>query len=72
MEPCYEFLGCNKVDCIMHGREDDTACWEVEGTLCSNSAILLARETLDGKKEDICAHCGCIYYTAAKQTEMKK
>ena len=32
MEPCYEYLGCDKKDCIMHGRKKTKLCWEVEGT----------------------------------------
>ena len=66
METCYEYLGCDKVDCVMHGRKDDKRCWEVEETLCNNPGVLLARETLGGSKEESCAHAGCIYYKAAK------
>ena len=66
METCYEYLGCDKEDCIMHGRKDNKRCWEVDETLCCNPVALLAREKLGGKKEDSCARSACVYYTAAK------
>ena len=43
MEPCYEYLGCEKKDCIMHGRKDTNSCWEVEGTLCNHPGIQIER-----------------------------
>ncbi len=67
MEACYEYLGCDKQDCIMHGRKDNENCWEVEGTLCNHPGIQAVREKLAGKKkEDACARSACIYYQAKK------
>jgi len=66
MEPCYEYLGCDKRDCIMHGRKDTNRCWEVEGTLCNHPGIQIMRDKLAGKKENACNGSGCIYYKAAK------
>ncbi len=67
MEACYEYLGCDKTDCIMHGRKDTNRCWETEETLCNHPGIQIVREKLVGKtKEYACARSGCIYYKAAK------
>jgi hypothetical protein len=66
MEPCYEYLGCDKKDCIMHGRKDTNSCWEVEGTLCNHTCIKIVRDKIAGKKEDACNCFGCIYYKAVK------
>ncbi len=66
MESCYEYLGCDMKDCIMHGRKDTKRCWEVEGTLCNHPGIQIVRDNLAGKKEDACNHSVCIYYKAAK------
>jgi len=55
MEKCYEYLGCDKHDCIMYGKSD-TKCWEVEGTLCNHPGIELMKKA----KIDKCAYC--IYY----------
>ena len=69
MEACYEYLGCDMQDCIMHGRKDNKRCWEVEGTLCNHPGIQIIREKLAGKnKEDACARSACIYYKAAKDS----
>ncbi len=72
MEACYEYLGCNKEECIMHRRKDNKPCWEVEGTLCNHQGIQLMRDKLDGKKEDACIRSGCIYYKAAKDRGIGK
>jgi len=66
MESCYEYLGCDMKDCIMHERKDTKRCWEVEGTLCNHHGIQIVRDNLAGKKEDACNHSVCIYYKAAK------
>lgn len=66
MEECYEYLGCDKKDCVMYGRKDGTRCWEAEGTLCNHIGVKLAMEERTGKKEDACAESGCIYYQMAK------
>jgi two-component system, sensor histidine kinase and response regulator len=68
-EKCYEYLGCDKQDCIMHGRKDDIRCWELDGTLCNYRGIQVVRAELNGKrKEDSCARSGCIYYEATKDS----
>ena len=66
METCYEFLKCDKEDCIMHGRKDNKRCWEVEETLCDSPVVLIAREKLGGKKEESCSFC--LYYKAVKHS----
>jgi hypothetical protein len=66
MEPCYEYLACDKKDCIMHGRKETKHCWEVEGTLYNHSGIQIVRDKLAGKKKDACNHSGCIFYKVAK------
>ena len=60
MEKCYEYLGCDKYDCVMHGSSDDIECWEVEGTLCNHQGLELIKN-IDKEK---CAYC--IYYEASK------
>ncbi len=67
MEKCYEYLGCSKVDCIMHRRKDNKYCWEVEETLCNSHSIEIARKKVRGKKADACFRSGCIYFNAAKK-----
>jgi len=64
MEACYDYLGCDKQDCIMRGRKDNKTCWEVEGTLCNHDGIQVMMDKLGGKKENTCARIGCIYYKA--------
>ena len=64
MEACYEYLGCYKKDCIMHGRKDNRRCWEAEGTLCVHHGIQRVRDNLGGDKKNACALC--IYYKATK------
>lgn len=65
-EACYEYLGCDKTNCVMYGRKDKQ-CWEVEGTLCNHKGIELLKSKLKAtKKEIICARSGCIYYKAMK------
>jgi hypothetical protein len=67
MEACYEYLGCDKQDCVCHGRKDDIRCWELDGTLCNHDGIQVMRGRLHGKKkEDSCDRSGCVYYKAAK------
>ena len=66
MEQCYEYLGCDKKDCIMYGQEGTDHCWEVEETLCNNPAIQIMLDKLAGKKEDACHRSGCIWYKAAR------
>jgi hypothetical protein len=67
METCHEYLGCDKYDCVMHGRRDNDYCWEVEDTLCNHHGIEIVRGKLGaGKKVDACILSGCIYYTFAK------
>jgi len=66
MEACYEYLGCGREDCIMHGQKDKD-CWKVEGTLCNNHTIQFVREHLRGTKEASCVRSGCIYYKKAKE-----
>ena len=67
MEACYEYLGCDKQGCIMHGRKDNKRCWEVEGTLCSYHGIQIVREDHAGKEKEVaCARSYCIYYEAVK------
>ena len=67
MEACYEYLGCDKKECIMYGRKDTKRCWEIEGTLCNHPGIQIVRDRLAGKKkEEACIRSGCIYYKAAK------
>jgi hypothetical protein len=66
MEKCYEYLGCRKYDCIMHGRKDNKPCWEVEGGLCNTHGIEIMRKKNHGKKADVCFRSGCIYFKAAK------
>lgn len=68
MEACYEYLGCDKKDCIMYARRDNKPCWEVEGTLCNYDGIASAREKhAHEKKEVACAASACIYYEAFSQ-----
>jgi hypothetical protein len=66
MESCYEYLGCDKKDCIMHARTDTTRCWEIDGTSCNHFGIQMVRNSMPGKKEAACIRVGCIYYKAAK------
>ena len=68
MEQCYEYLGCQKEDCIMRQRLDNKQCWEVEGTLCSAHAIEIMQKHR-GKKIDVCIDC--IYYKAVKCGDIK-
>ena len=70
MEACFEYLGCDERECIMHARKDGPRCWEVEGTLCNHVGIQLVRDFLTAKKkEDACAF-SCIYYQAAKSRSL--
>ena len=66
MESCYEYLGCHKTECVMHGMGNAKLCWQVEGTLCSHHGIELVRRVCDKDKEAACARSSCIYYRAAK------
>ncbi len=66
MEACYEYLGCDKKDCVMFHRGADARCWEIEGTLCNHHGIEIARKKLGTRKQDACVRSGCIYYELAK------
>jgi hypothetical protein len=66
MEKCYEYLGCNKTDCVMFETADRN-CWEVEGTLCHQPAVETLRKAKCGNKAVACALC--IYYKAANQVK---
>ncbi len=65
MEACYEYLGCDKQECIMHGQKGNNNCWEVDGTLCNHEGIEIVRSKHGGQKENACARSNCIYYKAA-------
>ena len=67
MEPCHEYLGCNKTDCIMFHENGGKRCWEIEGTLCNHPGIDLMRKNHPGDKVDACKRAGCIYYQAASK-----
>lgn len=67
---CYEYLGCDERECIMHGRNDDKHCWDVDGTLCNHRVIQLIREKFAEKKEDACARSQCLYYNTAKDRDI--
>jgi len=71
MEPCNEYLACDKKDCIMHGRKEAIRCWKVEGTLCNHPGIRIMRDKLAGMKEDACNRSECIYYKAAKNRNIE-
>lgn len=34
MEKCYDYFGCEKIECIMFQNKDDHPCWDTSGTLC--------------------------------------
>jgi len=70
MEKCYEYLCCPEKDCIMYNRQDDIACWEVEGTLCNHSGIEYIREISVGKKKLACEHSACIYFLEARKRHL--
>lgn len=38
---CYEYLSCEKHDCMMFLKEEnnETPCWDTEGTLCFDDRI---------------------------------
>lgn len=69
MEGCFEYLGCNKRDCIMNTAGITTPCWQVESTDCNHSGIAHARRIMGGNKEAACAMSGCIYYKMRKPCE---
>jgi len=56
MEKCYEYLGCDKKDCVMYGNKNEVKCWEVPGTLCNHPGM----ELIEKKGKDKCKYC--IYY----------
>ncbi len=70
MEPCYEYLGCKKHDCVMFQIKNNTPCWQVEGTLCNHIGIETVREEIEGNKEKVCEISGCIYYQLARTKGM--
>ena len=65
MEKCYEYLGCDKKDCIMYKRSDNKPCWEVEETLCCSPGVENMKKELGGKKINACVKC--IYYKAVNE-----
>lgn len=72
MERCYDYLGCDKDNCVMRGL-NDKPCWEVEGTLCNHLGIQIVRGGITvSKKEESCVLCGCLYYKAAKKASRWK
>ena len=66
METCYEYLGCQKHDCVMFQMKDKTPCWKVDGTLCNHLGIEAVKDEIEGDKEKVCEISGCIYYQNAK------
>jgi len=56
MEKCYEYLGCDKFECIMYGKTGNTKCWEVDATLCNHPGM----ELFKNKALNKCEYC--IYY----------
>jgi hypothetical protein len=54
----------------MYNRQDDIACWEVEGTLCNHSGIEYIREISVGKKKLACEHSACIYFLEARKRHL--
>ncbi|MDQ7051581.1 MAG: hypothetical protein Q9P14_01280 [candidate division KSB1 bacterium] len=58
MQRCYEYLGCEKCDCVMYGRKEGPPCWEVADTLCNHPAFQLIQKANRSK----CRFC--IYYKA--------
>lgn len=65
IERCYEYLGCNKRKCVMHGYQNKTACWEAEGTLCNHPGM----ELINKMSKDKCKYC--IYYKTQMKTEIR-
>ncbi len=63
MQRCYEYLGCEKFDCVMYGRKEGPPCWEVEGTLCNHPAL----ELIQKMNKDKCEFC--IYYKAMHEID---
>ena len=60
MEKCYEFLFCEKTDCIRRGIED-RQCWEIEGTACyEHGGIFENYLALTEQKIEACKRCA--YY----------
>jgi hypothetical protein len=67
METCYDYLGCEKTNCVMYGKTDGMPCWEVEGTVCNSLGFKLMKDEMEGEtiKEYLCHISGCIYYKFA-------
>ena len=65
MEKCYEYLGCDKYDCVMYGKSD-VNCWEVEGTLCNHPGM----ELMEKAKINKCVYC--VYYKAVIEDRAKQ
>jgi hypothetical protein len=59
MEKCYRYIGCDKTDCVMYEKDDETKCWDVQGTLCNHPGM----ELMEKKSIDKCKYC--IYYKEA-------
>jgi hypothetical protein len=69
MERCYEYLGCGMRKCIMYETQDNTPCWEVEGTLCSSHGVALVQSRTGGEKY-VCVEC--LYYKAVNKLKLIK
>jgi len=68
METCYEFLDCDKIDCIKR-TIDDLQCWEIEDTSChAHSNLSVQLQALVKNKVDACSSCNYykIYHNAAE------
>jgi len=64
MEKCYDFLDCDKLDCIRR-ETDELQCWEIDGTLCyDHSEFFIQLRALVNSKVDACRECNYykIYY----------
>jgi hypothetical protein len=71
MEPCWEFMACERHDCIKFGRTDKR-CWDVEGTLCSHHTIQLRSAKAGEKHEFACSRANCLYCEAAKRLDVER
>ncbi len=60
MDSCYNYFQCKKYDCVMHGKDDESKCWNTRGTLCNS----IGQELIIESKKDKCQYC--IYYKKAK------
>ena len=62
MEACHEYQACEQTECVMLGRTDGVACWEVGGTLCSCAAMLTLEVPAQAEGTTKCSFC--VYYRA--------